>query len=59
MSEVIKINGVDYPLADMKDEQLKLIQQLKMVENLGEALNYSHDYIVYLLSQEFPNEPAE
>ena len=59
MTEAININGVDYPVADMTEQQKKLIHQLRMVENLGEALNYSHDYIVYLLSQEFPSESAE
>ena len=50
----IKINGKEYNTDDLEPAQVKMIQQLNMIENLGEVLNYAHDAVNGMLSEQFP-----
>jgi hypothetical protein len=53
---LIKINGKEYETNNMEPAQVRMIQQLNLIENLGEVLNYAHDAVNGMLSQQFPKE---
>lgn len=50
MSDKITVNGKDYLVADMDQQQNNMLTQLRLTEHIGEIMNQAHDALTLRLA---------